>query len=313
MIKIFSDKKFLPAGFVCHMLVPFWGQQKEAGDPDADRFDQYIAEGNGFFQMAPLQDADIAVYPASPTHDPAAFRKFQEMTVPKPLVAFFNDDSDAVLEYRSGTMVFRTSFYKSTQRPTEFAIPGWSSDHGTLPARQWAPSPTVSFCGQVYPLDVRKAALDVLESDQRIAKRFIRRNQFWGGWIASGRRAETGQQVRREFLQNMADGDYILCARGGGNFSYRIYEAMMCGRIPLLVNTDCVLPYDFMVEWSRLFPIVDKADIPHIGDRLLAFHQSLSPEAFAARQRMMRMLWEEWISPTGFFSNLHRHFKGAGI
>jgi len=311
VIRIFSDKRFLPPGFCCHMLIPFWGQQKEAGDPDADRFDQYIAKGSEIFRIESLLGADLAVYPAPPTRNPAAFREFQEMTFPKPLAVFFNDDSDEILEYREGTTVFRTSFYRSTRRPTEFAVPGWSMDHGKFIERPWAPIPTVGFCGQVYPLDVRKAALDVLDADPRIAKRFIRRNQFWGGWIASGRPGDVGKQVRNEFLANIIDSDYILCARGGGNFSYRIYETMMSGRIPLLVDTDCVLPYEAEVEWRKLFPTVDKANIPQIGNALLDYHQGIGPRHFEERQREMRRLWEEWISPVGFFSNFHKHFKGV--
>lgn len=308
VIRIFSDKRFLPPGFCCHMMIPFWGQQKEAGDPDVDRFDRYVVDAPRIFQMDSLQGADIAVYPASPTHDPAVFMEFQEMTFPKPLAVFFNDDSDQVLDYREGTKVFRTSFYKSTQRPSEFALPAWSMDRGALPPRIWRPDPTVGFCGQIYPLDVRKAALDVLEQDHRLANLFVRRDKFWGGWIASGRRSDVGRQMRQEFLANMAGSDYVLCARGGGNFSFRIYETMACGRIPLLVDTDCVLPFDFLIDWGKLFPIVKKADIPRIGDLLLEFHNGLGPESFAERQREMRRLWEEWISPTGFFTNFHRHF-----
>lgn len=310
--RIFSDRRFLPPGFCCHMLLPFWGQQKEAGDPDADRFDRYIAKGTELFRMESLQGADIAVYPAPPTRNPDAFRAFQEMTFPKPLLVFFNDDSDEVLEYREGTTVLRTSFYKSTQRPSEFALPGWSMDYGTFAARKWSEKPTVGFCGQVYPLDVRQAALDALETDPRVGKRFIRRDKFWGGWIAGGRRGEVGQQVRREFLQNMEGSDYILCARGGGNFSYRLYETMMCGRIPVLVDTDCVLPYDFHVSWGRVFPIVRKEDIPRIGDKLLEFHNDMTPEQFEQQQKTIRRMWEDFISPVGFFSNLHRHFEGVG-
>jgi hypothetical protein len=37
----------------------------------------------------------------------------------------------------------------------------------------------------------------------------------------------------------------------------------------------------------------------------------VGPDGFAARQAEMRRLWEEWISPAGFFSNFHRHFKEA--
>jgi hypothetical protein len=307
VVRIFSDKQFLPSGFSCHMLLPFWGQQKEVGDPDVDRFDKYVVKAPEIFQMDSLLGADIAVYPAPPTHDPAAFKVFQGLTYPKPLAVFFNDDSDQILDYREGTKVFRTSFYKSTQRRSEFALPAWSMDPGLFPPRCWLPTPTVGFCGQMHPLDVRKAALDVLDNDNNVTSLFIRRDQFWGGWT-NGRNADIGAQLRQEFLANVAASDYTLCARGGGNFSFRIYETMACGRIPLLVDTDCVLPFDFLIDWGKLFPIVKKSDISHIGEALLNFHNKLGPEEFVERQKMMRKLWEEWISPVGFFTNFHKHF-----
>jgi hypothetical protein len=286
------------------MMLPFW-PQSEGEDPDAGRFDRYIAEGKSIFRLVPLDESDLAVYPDSPTRNPQRFKEFQALTAPLPLAAFFNDDSEAVLDYRDGTYVFRTSFRKSLRRPTEFAMPGWSADHGAFPAFPWSPRPVVGFCGQMDDFGIRRSALDALEADGRISTGFIRREHFWGGRFAG---VQDVRKVRREFLDNMAGSGYVLCARGGGNFSYRIYEVMSCGRIPLFVDTDCVLPYEFLVGWRNLFPTVDLADVKNIGDVLLGFHSGLGPCGFQARQAEMRRLWEKWISPLGFFSNFHRHF-----
>lgn len=309
VIKIYSDKKYLPSNFTNHMLIPFFGQQKEQGDPDADRFDNYIAEARNIFEMVNLKDANVAVYPASPTHEPERFKEFQGLTASKPLLVFFNDDSDVVLNYRENTYIFRTSFYKSSQRPFEFGLPAWSVDHGAFEPREWKPTPTISFCGQIYPLDVRNASLKILENSTKVKSNFIIRNQFWGGWLSSGRQGWLGSKLRSEFIQNMAHGDYVLCARGGGNFSYRIYETIMSGRIPLFINTDCVLPFDFLVNWGGLFPIVNKEDINNIDSILLDFHNSLTPEQFIERQKYLRHMWTEWLSPTGFFKNIHKHWE----
>ena len=260
VMKIYSDKKFLPAGSTCHILIPFWGQNKEIG-PDVDRFDEYISRVNEIFQFSSLDDADIVIYPASPKYNKKQFQEFQNITGTKTLIVFFNDDSDEILDYRNNTYIFRTSFYKSTQKLSEFALPGWHSDYGkNIEIRKWKPKPTISFCGQIYPLDVRKLALDILESNSNVNTNFIRRDKFWGGWIAN-KKEDYGKRVRAEFKNNLNNGDYVLCGRGGGNFSYRLYEAMMCKRIPILINTDCVLPYDFLIDWKNYFPIIDKKDI----------------------------------------------------
>lgn len=308
MISIYSDKNFLvPNNFACHMLLPFWEYQKKAGEPDADRFDKYIKDGPTIFRMTSLDDADIVIYPSSPTYDPVSFKKFQEITNPKHMIVFFNDDSDITLSYRNNTTVLRTSFYKSSQRPTEFALPGWSTDYGAFQERIWNTTPTISFCGNGGRPE-RYNSLAKLKSDSRVKTNFILRDMFWGGFIASGRNPAVGKKVRQEFLQNVNEGDYVFCARGGGNFSYRLYEAMMCGRLPLFVNTDSVIPYDFIINWRDHFPIIEEKEIPFIVDKLLEFHNAMTPEKFIEKQKIIRKMWENWISPVGFFSNLYRHW-----
>lgn len=307
-MKIYSDKSFLPSGFICHMMIPFWSYSRDASDPDDTRFEKYEQDGKNIFQLTNLKDADIAVYPASPTQNPERFIKFQNITKPKYVIAFFNDDSDILLNYREKVYIFRTSFYKSKQRPTEFALPAWTADHGLLPIRKWTPKPTVSFCGQSNtPRNVRETGLQVLEKHSGINTKFIRRQQFWAGWLSSGRRLDIGRKVRREFISNISDSDYVFCARGGGNFSYRIYEVLMSGRIPLLLNTDCVLPYDFYLNWNDLIPTVDIRNISRLGEELLLFHNKLSHK-FEEHQKLLRSIWEDYISPTGFFKNFYRHF-----
>jgi hypothetical protein len=110
-----------------------------------------------------------------------------------------------------------------------------------------------------------------------------------------------------EFLQNLLESDYVLCARGYGNFSHRLYEALACGRIPLFIDTDCVLPFDFAIDWKRFGVWVDQVDLRSVADRVAEFHASISGEEFEELQVACRRLWEEWLSPEAFFANFHRH------
>jgi hypothetical protein len=310
MLKVFSDRKYLLPGSTCHMLLPFWSQAAPAeNDPDAGRFDSYVRNGDSLFSMVPVEEADIVVYPSPPLPNRLPFEEFQMVTGDKPLAVFFNSDVDSTVSGRAGTFVFRTSFYRSSRLAQEFALPAWSADPGAFPPRKWVSRPTVGFCGVPDRFGIRESGMCALESCPDVVTRFIRRCSFWGVWAG-----KTGNQhllERREFLSNMGDSDYVLCARGGGNFSYRLYETMACGRIPLLIDTDCVLPYDFLIDWSAMFPIVPASDIKNIGSRLLEFHNAFGdhPEAFEERQILIRKMWEEYISPLGFFTNLHRHLE----
>jgi Exostosin family len=113
---------------------------------------------------------------------------------------------------------------------------------------------------------------------------------------------------RQQFVDNMLNSDYILCTRGGGNFSYRFYESLSCGRIPVLINTDCELPFEQWIDWKRYCVWVEEADLPYLGDRIREFHARLTPQQFQDLQIECRKLWLEWLSPQGFFANFHRYF-----
>jgi hypothetical protein len=124
-----------------------------------------------------------------------------------------------------------------------------------------------------------------------------------GGTPASDARQRT------EFLDNLNGTDYAVCVRGLANCSIRFYEAVSLGRIPLFVNTQCVLPYDWLVDWKKACLWIEETDLPRIGGLLRDHHARLSPADFAAQQHLVRGLFEQWLSPEGFFGQLYRHFN----
>jgi hypothetical protein len=275
-------------------------------------------------------------------------RHFQQLAreAQKPTVVFFWSDRDDAVPLDA--VVFRTSLYRSRRRAREFAQPAWSEDFAErylgseISARPRRPRPLVGFCG-FSPTDApsptslrrrarrlagnRKRALQVrlgrlspghsararalrsLASSSLVDTNFVLRGEFMGGAILDNRPdAAALQRVRADYVRNMVESDYVLCARGAGNFSYRLYETLSCGRIPVFVDTDCVLPLDFAVRWRDFCVWVDERDLESIGDRVAEFHEGLSDGEFAELQRECRRLWETHVSPQGFFSHFHLHF-----
>ena len=215
---------------------------------------------------------------------------------------------------------------------------------GELPVRPRQDKPTVGYCGYaasaeatraervVAPLRrlrggyralkavglgindhvgfrLRSEAVARLCESARITTNFRLRQAFWNGALNGPPDAAFLQQTRWEFVENMASSDYVLCVRGAGNFSYRLYETLSCGRIPVFLDTDCVLPYEDWIDWRRYCVWVPEGELPRIVEHVAAFHESLTPAEFQERQRACRRLWEEWLSPTGFFANFYRHFS----
>lgn len=158
---------------------------------------------------------------------------------------------------------------------------------------------------------LRTRVMRLLSRSEIIETNFVVRDHFWGGATLGDKKLDLDfwQKVRQDYLHNMIDSDYALCVRGAGNYSIRFYEAMSCGRIPLFIDTDCGLPYDWLINWKQQFVWVEEGDVPSVTERLVTFHHSLSPEGFQNLQFNCRKLWEDWLSPAGFFSNFYRHFQ----
>jgi hypothetical protein len=260
----------------------------------------------------------------------------------KPLVVFFlGDVSDEELPVNSA-FTFRASSYRSTKKTNDFVIPAWSEDFvesylgGQIAIRQKQAKPVVGFCGLVEKNQLkmklktvvyqatmltrqgklgvspykghslRFQAMSTLSKSLMTDTNFVERERML--FIGKPVTTET-QKTRREFVQNMVESDYVLCCRGIGNYSFRFYETLCCGRIPVFIDTDCVLPYDFGIDWKKYCVWVDENELPFLAEKIAEFHSSLSVSEFVDLQYECRKLYEQWLSPEGFFCNFYRHFK----
>jgi hypothetical protein len=153
----------------------------------------------------------------------------------------------------------------------------------------------------LYGSRIRSQAIFILERSSQVECNFVIRDRLH-------HTEKLTLDQRQQFVDNMLGSDYILCTRGGGNFSYRLYETLSCGRIPVFINTDCELPFEQWIDWKKYCVWVEEDELPYLGDRIREFHDRLSPQQFRDLQMECRNLWLEWLSPQGFFTNFHRYF-----
>ena len=330
-LRIHADRSIVPShGAHVVMLYPFWGPNpEEPGDPNTGRFDRYREAGTAYFELANLASADLVVFPCDWT--PALAKEAERVVatageVGKPTAVFVAGDEHRTV--RDAALVLQTSLERSRRLPNEFALPAWSEDFltahlgGELPIRYKAPRPVVGFCGLApgrrgirarlrahdAHTSIRARALRLLRAHPAVDTNFVVRDRFLGGAIVGGAiDTDTMRRVRSEYVQNIVDSDYVLCARGAGNFSYRLYETLSCGRIPILVDTDSVLPLDFAADWRAHCIWVDESDLDDIGDRVAQFHDAIGEDEFAELQRACRRFWEQYVTPEGFFAHFHDH------
>jgi hypothetical protein len=156
---------------------------------------------------------------------------------------------------------------------------------------------------------LRARVLRALRRSPLIEDHFIIRNDYRAGVRSSEDRSNPFHPTRLEFVRAIHDCDYTLCVRGGGNFSVRLYETLNLGRIPIFIDTDCILPYDFVLDWRQFCCWIDEGEIPHIAEKVADFHASLTPDDFIDRQKACRAVWEQWCSDTGFHRHFHEHLR----
>jgi hypothetical protein len=91
------------------------------------------------------------------------------------------------------------------------------------------------------------------------------------------------EQELIEYKQHLKRNTYVICARGSENYSYRLYETLTFGRVPVIVDTDMVLPKE--INWDRLCIIVPYRSLDRIYEAILRDYESQSAAEFAARQQ----------------------------
>lgn len=146
----------------------------------------------------------------------------------------------------------------------------------------------------------RSRVLRKLSRSRFVAANFLVRQNY-----TPAKPAETnasGDKRVSEFFGNIQGTDYTVCMRGYGNWSYRFYQTLACGRIPVFVNTECVLPTG--IDWKTYCIWVERDELSQIDRRILDFHESISATEFIDRQIKCRALWEHALTPRGFMSQI---------
>jgi hypothetical protein len=282
------------------------------------------------WRAVPLDEAEIVVYPHRYTDDQRTRQVADETRAAGvPLLFFEHGDIENPSLPSYGT-VYRTALDSRRRQPREFAMSGLSDDMLDGPEQPvvplaFSPRPSVGFCGNVSGLigdlkealqgrwhvlhatRLRRRALAALRSQRNVDGRFLLRTRYWGGTVSASRGKvavddhQRSTKLRAEFVGNILENGYTLCVRGAGNYSIRFYEVLSAGRIPLFLDSHCVLPFSDEIDWKKHCVWVPEADIDRGGEILTEFHSKLGPAGFAELQRDNRRIWLEYLEATAFY------------
>lgn len=168
-----------------------------------------------------------------------------------PIIIFIITDYIGIIDICPNQIIVRTSTSRTLIRKHEFVLPYlWEcSEHPFKPLLK-KERPIVGFCG--LPTKYRKKLIKKIKRHKNIISRFVLRKNFWGG-------KPNDQKLISDFEQNIKSSHFIICSRGKGNFSMRFYQTLSMGRIPLLLDTKTILPFDKYIDYHD-FCIIGKTE-----------------------------------------------------
>lgn len=285
-----------------------------------ERMPQWIHEGNGYHnygrfdklllhkpcheRVVAIEQCDFVVLPFKFNHEDPRVEQvcLAAESNHKKVVAFFCDDDGTIFSVPKNLILFRTSLTKRLKQHYERSMPVLIPDH--CPGTIWLgdrllthgeDEQVLTYCG--HRQHGRAGVMDHLK---RVwpETNFLFRSGFWAP-------EKSKLTARREYYDNMLSGSYCVCMRGCGNFSYRLYEALSFGRVPILIDTDCVLPFEEsgVIKWSQHILRITKDELLDMEEsdlrHLLNDNGHISP-------LNNREMWQQYLSPEGYFKNFYK-------
>lgn len=210
----------------------------------------------------------------------------------KKLICLNNDDFGGDYNVPEDVILFRTSFFASERKKNEFAFPVFIPDISKY-SKGLSDKISVGFCGDSNR-PIRKEALGVLKKSEFPLQHDEVFSFFQNPSVDK-------MKGREKFFNNLQNNIFILCPRGCGNFSYRFYETMCFGRIPVFINTDCVLPFENLIDYKNEIVFVEEKELGNLPDVIKEYCEKYD---LGEKQKRCREIWEKYISPTGFINNI---------
>lgn len=217
----------------------------------------------------------------------------------KVVLIFLVSDSTKSLKIPNNVILYRTSLYKSKKNINELLLPYiWECYEKPEKPLLKTAKPRVGFCGNVNKnLGKRLSTIKVLEQNQNIETDFILRKGFWAG-------KPNDEQLKMDYINNLIHSHFTICNRGRGNFAIRFYQALSLGRIPVLIDSDMVFPFEEQINWDEV--IIKAKNETELAEKIVLWWQNKSEEEVINTQLKCREIYEKYLTATSFSKILER-------
>jgi len=180
------------------------------------------------------------------------------------------EDTLDFIDDKQHAIFFRQSFLSSKKKKNELLMP---SSHGCVAGDkdmdicEITDKPKISFCGSKNSHPCRSSLFNILENCQDILCNFDYITVPCTGFVDP-----KIKQKSLNFNENMKSSEFVFCPRGNCNFSIRFYEALLSGRIPVVVKSNNELPFNRYIKWNKLCVITENEST--LVEDIINFHKN---------------------------------------
>ncbi len=262
----------------------------------------------------------------------------RDISKSKKIIAFIIGDSDIDIKI-DNSIIFRMSCYGIKIRENEIIIPAYANDlskYDAIKFRVKNEMPVISFCGWAgvqgfyskikyfiknylilkgpYKQGIyfRRKAIKILNKSKLVKTNFIIRDSY----SANAKTIKIDPKIaRKEYIDNIVNSDFVLCPKGDGNFSVRFYEVLSLGRIPILIDTDMILPLNKDIDYSKFILRINYKDIHNIDKIVSDFYNKITEDEWIKMQSIARQEFVNHLNIVSFFKfiltkeNIEKYIK----
>ncbi|SRR5579862_762469 len=116
-----------------------------------------------------------------------------------------------------------------------------------------------------------------------------------------GDKTDQVDKQKERYAEVMRRSKFVLCPRGNGTSSFRLFETMAAGRVPVILSDEWEPPAG--PAWESSSVRVAEADVSRLPALLEACEDRCAEMAAEARRQ-----WEQWFAPDVLF---HRMIEGC--
>jgi hypothetical protein len=106
--------------------------------------------------------------------------------------------------------------------------------------------------------------------------------------------SDTLERAKARYCEALARSKFVLCPRGAGTSSFRLFESLAAGRVPVILSDDWVEPAG--IDWSGCSVRIPEAEADSVGSRLEELEKDWPRMSIAARA-----VYDDWFAPEVWF------------